>query len=103
MEEACLAAVDGLRVWTCLQKGNTCQHHSALERARNSTRFTMAAAGTEYEHGLALWEAAKAGNAPEVTRLLDRGAPIGWKNMDEVRGGNAFRQTRPPWRAGGSN
>ena len=71
----------------CLQRGNMLiqQNHQSerttrLQQARDGTMFTMAAAGTAEELGPALFEAAKAGNAAEVARLLDRGADMEAKN-----------------------
>lgn len=43
--------------------------------------------------GRAVWEAADAGNAAEVARLVDGGAPVDWANEDEVL--TRFRKRMP--------
>ncbi len=40
-----------------------------------------AAAMSEGEAGKALWNAAKAGNVEEATRLLEAGAPVSWADQ----------------------
>ena len=47
----------------------------------------MAAVGTADEQGLALYNAAGAGNVTEVARLLDAGASTQWTGTGGVSGG----------------